>query len=180
MHVGRGNEAVQRAGEAVGRLDTTGAYVDEGRVIGAFGRILIGDPEAALAHLLTVDVEQSPFGLAARATASALVGDDTRAREDADRVVAMGEVSYWDRAIALAAGYAAACHDDRETRRAQLIAAVGGIGDVMVTAYIERLLGRVAVSVVDDLQGDGPASRIVDLGGWADVADQLAARAAQA
>jgi class 3 adenylate cyclase/tetratricopeptide (TPR) repeat protein len=179
MHVGRGSEAVRRASEAVGRLDTTGANVDEGRVIGAFGRILTGDPEAALAELLAVDVERSPFALAARATAAALVGDDAQAREDADRVLTMGEVSYWDRAIALAAGYAAAC-DDREARRAQLIAAVGGIGDVMITAYVERLLGRVAVSVVDGAAGDGPTSRIVDLGGWADVADQLAARTAPA
>ena len=174
MHLGHGHEALLRAGEAVGRLDTTGANVDEGRVIGAFGQILTGDAEAALATLLEVDVERSPFALAARATASAMLGDYERAKADADRLDSMGEVSYWDRAIASAAGYAsAATSAEREVRQARLIDAVSGVDDVMLTAYVERVLGRQAVHPVHTGVGDGPA-RSVDLSGWAEVARRLA------
>jgi len=179
MHLGRGNEALARAQEAVGRLDTTGANVDEGRVIGAFGRILVGDPEAAIETLLEVQVEHSPFALAARATAAAMLGDRDRACADADLVVSMGEVSYWDRSIALAAAFMVATAD-RDERRARLLASIDGVDDVMVNAYVERLLGHSAVSVHAQVGDDtsGPSSRIVDLGGWADVADRLAAQVA--
>ncbi|MAT07072.1 MAG: hypothetical protein CL424_18725 [Acidimicrobiaceae bacterium] len=178
MHLGHGHEALLRAGEAVGRLDTTGANVDEGRVIGAFGQILIGDPESALATLLEVHVEQSPFALAARATASAMLGDDAQACADADRVSAMGDVSYWDRAVALAAGYAsAATPAEREVRRVRLIDAVSGVDDVVITAYAERLLGRYAVRPPSGTSGDGP-SRVVDLAGWGEVARRLTERTA--
>ena len=184
MHLGRGHEALLRAGEAVGRLDTTGANVDEGRVIGAFGQILTGDPEAALTTLLEVDVDASPFALAARATAAAMLGDHTRARADADRVRTMGEVSYWDRAIALAAGYAASTDPEREVRRIHLIDAVRGVDDVILTAYVERLLGRQAFAAASpDASGsfDGhPGGRVVDLAGWADVAHRLTASTAVA
>lgn len=177
MHLGHGHEALLRAGEAVGRLDTTGANVDEGRVIGAFGQILTGDAEAALATLLEVSVEQSPFALAARATASAMLGDHDQARSDADRVDSMGEVSYWDRTIAAAAGYASsATSAEREVRRVRLIDAVSGIDDVMLTAYVERVLGRQAVRSVPTGVGDGPA-RSVDLAGWGEVARRLGAPA---
>ncbi len=75
MHLGQGRRAAELSSEAVGRLDTTGANVDEGRVVTAFGRLLAGDVDGTLVQLLEVDVERSPFALAARATANAVLGD---------------------------------------------------------------------------------------------------------
>ena len=160
MHLGRGPEVVKLAAEAAGRLDTTGANVDEGRVIGAFGHLLCGDHDSALADLLDVDVDGSPFGLAARANVAALTGDDEQALADADAIDCFGEASYWDRVIGLAAGYSAASGDDRADRRARLERAVADLDDVVVVAYVDRLLGR-------------RAGRAVDIGQWADVADRL-------
>ena len=176
MHLGRGREVVRQAREAIGRLDTTGANVDEGRVVVAFGELLTGDPEQALAVLVDADVESLPFALAARATASAMIGDRAQAVADADAVIAFGELSYWDRAIALAAGYAAAPADERETRRNQLIEFVAPLEDVVVAAYVGRLLGHdgVTLRTDGDASADGPTSRSIDIGGWAVVADRLA------
>jgi class 3 adenylate cyclase/tetratricopeptide (TPR) repeat protein len=166
MHLGRGPEVVKLASEAQGRLDTTGANVDEGRVIGAFGHLLCGDQDAALTDLVDVDVERSPFALAARATLAALVGDRERALADADAIECFGEVSYWDRIVGLAAAYAVATGDDRVERRARLERASAELDDVIVTAYIDRLL-----------VGSEDASthrRAVDIGQWSNVADRLA------
>lgn len=176
MHRGRGSEAFERATEAVGRLDTTGANVDEGRIVAAFGQILTGAPDAALATLLEVVVESSPFALAARATASAMLGDHDRATQDADVVAAMSDVSYWDLCIALAAGYGASSGTQREARGARLFATVSGVADRMIVGYVERLAGRVAVR---SSLGEDPsvpalaAAGASDLGGWATVADRI-------
>ena len=126
MHAGNGKRAAELAGEALGRLDTTGVNVDEGRVVLAFGLLLSGQPEQALAELLAVDVESSPFALAARATALAMVGDDAAARADADTVELLAaqpdsNVSYWDLWIARIAGVAAGADPDEigRTRRCE-------------------------------------------------------------
>lgn len=177
MHLGRGRETVRQAREAIGRLDTTGANVDEGRVVVAFGEILSGDPEAALAALVDVDVEALPFALAARSTASAMLGDTAQALGDADAIERFDGLSYWDRSIALAAGYAAASGDDRDERRRRLVDVVGALDDVVVVTFVERLLGHHGSALRPDEQPDGPVARSVDLGGWAAVADRLAAGA---
>ena len=82
MHLGKGRRAAELGAEAVRHLDTTGANVDEARVVSAFGELLDGAPEQALAVLLDVDVDVSPFGLAARATANAMLGDHKAAIDD--------------------------------------------------------------------------------------------------
>jgi tetratricopeptide (TPR) repeat protein len=169
MHLGRGPEVVKLAAEARGRLDTTGANVDEGRVIGAFGHLLCGDHDAALTDLLDVDVDSSPFGLAARATASALTGDRAQALADVDAIESFDDVSYWDRVIALAAGCAAAAGPDRVERVRQLERAVADLDDVVVVSYVDRILGRSG-----EVSGDGgPRRRAVDIGQWSDIADRL-------
>ncbi len=165
MHLGNGGRAAELAEEAVGRLDTTGANVDEGRVIMAFGRLLAGDVDGTLAKLLEVDVDRSPFALAARATAFAALGDRDRALDDVRAVEAMESVSYWDLAIARVAGAAAAVGDDAERRRRELADAVGGIDDVVLTAYAADVLTRL---------GHGSdAERLPPFGGWAAVASAV-------
>jgi class 3 adenylate cyclase/tetratricopeptide (TPR) repeat protein len=168
MHLGSGARAADLSAEAVVHLDTTGANVDEARVVHAWGRLLIGDVDAALAELLEVDVTASPFALAARATASALVGDLVQARHDADAIVAMGEVSYWDRTLGLLAGYAASTGADADVRAEQVAACLRSIDDVIVRAYGARVLvGRGHGALAE------PDERAVPIGGWSAVADRL-------
>ena len=108
MHLGNGQRAADLSLEAVSRLDTTGANVDEGRVVSAFGSLLAGDVDGTLAKLLDVDVDTSPFALAARATANAVLGDRDAALADVRSVESMQSVSYWDLVVARVAGAAVA------------------------------------------------------------------------
>lgn len=171
VHVGNGRRAVEHAANAIARLDTTGANVDEGRVLLAFGHLLGRELDAALATLLDVDVASSPFALSARATASALVGDAHAALEDVRAVEAMAasgvEVSYWDLAIAAVAGVAAADGDEAVRRADQVRDLVRGVQDVVVTNYAAAVLRHLGHEC------DIPV-RSVAIGGWADVAADLA------
>lgn len=173
VHVGRGARAVEHATDAIARLDTTGANVDEGRVLLAFGHLLGGDLDAALTTLLEVDVSSSPFALAARATALVLVDDPAGALADVravEEMVASGsEVSYWDRAVAAVAGVAAATGDEVVVRSEQVRELVKDLQDVVVSNYaaaVLQLLGH---------ECDAPASSVM-IGGWNDLAARLSQR----
>lgn len=171
LHVGNGPRAVEHAIEAIGRLDTTGANIDEGRVALAFGHLLRGDDDAALAALLDVDVAASPFALAARATASVLVGDLAAALADVRAVEAMTaaglEVSYWDLAITSIAGVAAATGDEAVSRAESVRRVVREVDDVVIVNYAASVLRRLGHEC------DAPV-RTVMIGGWADIAARLA------
>jgi class 3 adenylate cyclase/tetratricopeptide (TPR) repeat protein len=166
MHLGQGRRAAELATEAVSRLDTTGANIDEGRVVLAFGWLIAGEPEAALTKLLDVDVERSPFALAARATASMMIGDRAQALADARAVEQMQDVSYWDRAVAAIAGAAAATGEEALRRRSDLADTLHALTDVVLGAYGERVL--------TGLDGASPDSQVA-IGGWSEVADRLIA-----
>jgi class 3 adenylate cyclase/tetratricopeptide (TPR) repeat protein len=173
MHMGRGPRAAELASEAIDRLDTTGANIDEGRVVVAFGLLLSGADEDALTRLLDVDVEASPFALAARATARAVLGDPGGALDDVRIVESTPEVSYWDRAVAQVAGaVAAAATDDApeaERRRAGLADLVDRTDDVVVSAYALEVLNGLS-------DGDAPAEPAsTPIGGWRDLAHRLVA-----
>ncbi|HSJ91390.1 MAG TPA: hypothetical protein VK917_04945, partial [Ilumatobacter sp.] len=171
LHVGNGPRAVEHAADAIGRLDTTGANIDEGRVVLSFGHLLGGDVDAALATLLAVDVAASPFALAARATALALVGDRAAALDDVRAVDAIAdaglEVSYWDRAVATIAGVAAASGDEAASRAEAVRDIVRHVEDVVVTNYAASVLQRLGHPC------DAPVRSVV-IGGWADIAERLA------
>ena len=168
MHLGRGGRAAELAEEAVNRLDTTGGNVDEGRVVLAFGRLLDGDVDGALAKLLEVDVEVSPFALAARCTALAIIGDSRGALADVVAVESMESVSYWDRAIAQVAGAVAASGDEAVRRRSELRALVEDLDDVVVASYASAVLQRF-----DDHGHDPESDPDLRIGGWRDVARLL-------
>ncbi|MEO6651522.1 MAG: adenylate/guanylate cyclase domain-containing protein [Ilumatobacteraceae bacterium] len=177
MHLGRGERAAELASSAIGRLDTTGANIDEGRVIEAFGRLLSGDADGTLARLLDVDVERSPFALAARSTASAMLGDHAAALADVQSIESMESVSYWDLAVArvAAAGAAAAgVPADAAHRRSMLVQLVEELDDVVLSTYAADVLrrldrptdGHVEVERRDDERG-------VSIGGWSMLAAAL-------
>lgn len=173
LHVGNGPRAVEHATNAIGRLDTTGANVDEGRVALAFGHLLGGDVEAALTTLLDVDVASSPFALAARATALVLVGDAAAALDDVRAVEAMVasglDVSYWDRAVAAVAGVAAATGDEAVSRAEEVRMIVRRLEDVVVVNYAAAVLQRLGHEC------DAPVRTVV-IGGWVGIADRMAQR----
>jgi tetratricopeptide (TPR) repeat protein len=171
MHLGKGRRAAELGEEAVRHLDMTGANVDEARVVTAFGELLAGSADDALAVLLDVDVEVSPFALAARATATAMLGDHETALTDVCAVESMAaqpesNVSYWDLWIARVAGVACADGDEAVRRAEELREGVERMGDVVIRAYARDVLAR--------LEGNPdvpPAPR-----GWADVAAAIAWR----
>ena len=171
MHLGRGARAAELASGAIERLDTTGANVDEGRVVIAFGNLLAGDTEAALTVLLDVDVERSPFALAARATARALIGDREGSIADVTSVEAMSEVSYWDRSVAAVAGAAAASGEEAVRRREALGVLVDELDDVVISAYATEVLRLLETEDVGGLA----ARSDLPIDGWHDVARRLAA-----
>jgi class 3 adenylate cyclase/tetratricopeptide (TPR) repeat protein len=166
MHLGDGSRAADFSTEAVSRLDTTGANVDEGRVIAAWGRLLQGDADGTLAQLLEVDVDRSPFALAARATALGVLGDRDRALIDVKAVESMDSVSYWDRTMAQVAGAALASGDEADRRRDELAATVTALEDVVLTGYASDVLVRLGHETLEP--------RVPPHGGWASVAAALA------
>jgi class 3 adenylate cyclase/tetratricopeptide (TPR) repeat protein len=170
MHVGNGRRAVEQATAAIARLDTTGANVDEGHVVLAFGHLLGGDADGALAVLVDVDVENSPFALTARATARVLIGDRAGALADVrvfEALAAEGDVSYWDRSVIAIAGVAAATGDEAVSRAEAVREIVRTVEDVVVVSY--------AAAVLRQLGHDCDAAvRTVSIGGWADIAARLA------
>lgn len=166
MHLGRGKRATKLSSAAASRLDTTGANVDEVRVVGAIGCLLTGDVDEALARLLDVEVDRSPFALAARATAYAALGDRDAALDDVRAVESMESVSYWDRAIAQIAGAAVADGADGARRRAEIAVMIGELDDVIVTNYAAEVLRRL-----DGRRSDGRSSEHgVSIGGWSSLA----------
>jgi class 3 adenylate cyclase/tetratricopeptide (TPR) repeat protein len=155
MHAGNGERAANLATEALGRLDTTGVNIDEAHVVLAFGLLQTGAADDALATLLDVDVEASPFALAARSTAYAALGDRQAALRDVRMIEALAaqpesNVSYWDLWVARVAGTAAAADDDACDRIADMRAAAESLGDVVLKAYACDVLARLCPG------GDGP------------------------
>jgi hypothetical protein len=135
-------------------------------VVLAFGKLLAGDPEAALAELLRVDVTHSPFALAARATAQAMLGDAEAALADVAAVEAIAtrtdsNVSYWDLWVARIAGVATATGAESEWRLAELRSGLDQLADVVVRAYANDVIARLT----GEPAGSSPAPR-----GWAAVA----------
>jgi class 3 adenylate cyclase/tetratricopeptide (TPR) repeat protein len=173
MHAGDGERAARLATEALGRLDTTGVNVDEAHVVLAFGLLQTGAVDDALATLLEVEVDASPFALAARATAHAALGDGDAALRDVRVIEALAaqpesNVSYWDLWVARVAGIVAASDDDACDRIADLRLAAESLGDVVLRAYACDVLSRLCPG------GDGPppcAPR-----GWGALAELIVAR----
>ena len=173
MHSGEGGRAAELAAEAVSRLGTTGANVDEGRVVLAFGRLLDGDIDGALAKLVEVDVEVSPFALAARATAHAIIGDRDGALADVAAVEAMESVSYWDLAVAQIAGAAAASGDEADRRYVDLQSLVEDTRDVVIASYASDVLRQLSARRDQDVDVATMVHPDLRIGGWREVAQLL-------
>ncbi len=169
MHSGQGERTVELAGDAVDRIASTGANVDEGLVLLSMGQSLSGKPEDALVTLLDVDVAVSPFALASRALANAMVGDNKAAIADVDALGDAGEMSYFDRILATVAGAAAASaaeHEDAPQRLALVQTLIDRCDDVVISSFARETIHRLGVST-----GEGSPHALTP--GWRRVVDQL-------
>ncbi|HEX4982532.1 MAG TPA: AAA family ATPase, partial [Ilumatobacteraceae bacterium] len=169
MHSGQGERTVELAADAVDRIASTGTNVDEGLVLLSMGQSLSGKPEEALVTLLDVDVAVSPFALASRALANAMVGDNKAAIADADALSDAGEMSYFDRILATVAGAAAAsaaAHDDAPERLALVQTLIDRCDDVVISSFARETIHRLGVST-----GEGSPHALTP--GWRRVVDQL-------
>lgn len=169
MHLGDGERAAALAGQAVARMAETGASLDEARVQMAMGHLQSGRADEAMASLVDVDVEGSPFALSIRSLVSCALGDFERAIADADAVAQFERVGYFDRLVAAAGAAAASARSgsvDAPDRleRAGVLAA--GSGDVVVGAFVRSLVHRL------DGGADGGSRNVP--AGWRRVVDQLA------
>jgi hypothetical protein len=133
------------------------------------GHLQAGRPDDAMAAMIEVTVDRSPFALAARSLVHAALGDLDRALDDADAVESFDQVGYFDRLVASASGAAAASRlgsDDAADRREQVGALAAGSGDVVLGAFVRSLLFR--------LGDEAPTSASPDpAGGWRVVVDHL-------
>jgi hypothetical protein len=169
MHLGQGERAVDLAAQSIGAMSSTGATVDESRVVLALGHCQTGRPEAALVALLDVEsMDASPFALAARAVAHGMLGDLDRAVADADAAESIGGASYFDRTLAGIAGAAAAYRlgaSDAGDRLVRVLTLADGCGDVVVSAVARAVAARLGIST-----GGGEPTIP---GGWRCVVEQL-------
>lgn len=177
MHLGDGARTVDYAEQAIARLDTTGANIDEASVQLACGLLQSGRPDDAIAVLDSVDVVDQPFAAAVRALNWAAIGDLDAALADAEAVLAMDNPSYFDRSLALAAAAAAASRRgdaDSERRIAALTSTSAGAGDVLVAGFLRAVAGRLT----GDATGASPSSgwgRVAALISGVDVAEPVEA-----
>src|SRR5690606_32797177 len=111
-----------------------------------------------------VDVERSPFALAARATALVLVGDRRGALADVERQAAIASATYWDRAVAQVAAAAAG---DAVELDALLDAA--SVPDVVLSGSVAAVAAGLAGDPGPDLEGS--------IGQWAGLAGRVCAAA---
>jgi class 3 adenylate cyclase/tetratricopeptide (TPR) repeat protein len=174
MHSGQGERTVELASDAIDRVASTGSNVDEGLVLLSMGHVLSGKPDDALATLLDVDVAVSPFALAARALANAMIGDHDAAIADADAIAGSGEMSYFDRMLATVAGAVAATaagRDDAGDRLEMVHKLLEECDDVVIASFARETIHRFGVTT-----GEGSPHALT--AGWRCVVDQLTGAAA--
>ena len=119
MHLGGGEQALHLAEQVIERNRTTGTSQHEALVLLALANLQVGDVDQAVAAIEQVDIDDFPFGLAARALVGAVAGDSAAALADAEGVEATRGASYFDLAIGRLAGVLACGRaGDAERRRA--------------------------------------------------------------
>ncbi|MGI9052567.1 MAG: tetratricopeptide repeat protein, partial [Ilumatobacteraceae bacterium] len=141
MHLGLGELTKHLAEQVVERNLVSGTSVNEASVLLALGRLQTGDVDGAMAAIEELEVEDFPFGRAARALVRALAGDVAEAGEDAATVEQERGASYFDLCVArLAAVLAAeAAGADGTEALARLSSLASSVGDVGFLAVVQRL-----------------------------------------
>ena len=153
MHLGAGEQAVHLAEQVIERNQASGTAQHEALVLLAIANLQIGDIDHAVAAIEQVDVDDFPFGLAARALVRAVAGDTEAAMADAEGVEATRGASYFDLSIGrLAATLACERAGDpasSELWRERLSTLASSVGDVVFITIAQVLHDRPADTAAD-------------------------------
>jgi len=164
MHLGDAQQALVLSEQVLARHHAMGASDGEAIVVRSLALSQLGRADEALASIEAIDVEDFPFGQAARALVRALVGDAEGAHCDAEAVERAAGASYFDRAVACLAGVVAALGADDSARRRhwfeQLRTIATNAGDTVFLG-LTQALAREPANIPDSL-GEG-WKRIVEL-----------------
>ena len=146
MHLGGGEQAVHLAEQVIERNQATGTTQHEALVLLAIANLQVGDIDQAVTAIEQVDVDDFPFGLAARALVRAVAGDTELAMADAEGVEATRGASYFDLSIGrLAATLACERAGDpagSEFWRERLSTSASTVGDVGFISIAQVLHDR--------------------------------------
>lgn len=171
-HLGLGDRAVVLGESALARITSMGAQDGEVRTTLALALCQVGRAEDALSTMLGVRFD-FPYAHAVRALASALVGDATQAKLDAEIVWSEAGSTYLDRVVSGVAMIATADDDDRDRWASEVVQVAVEAGDAVALALAEeasyRLGGRTS---------EAPAAAVGLERGWKRVLVDLAAVAA--
>ena len=164
MHLGDGEQALVLAEQVLERHQATGASDGEAIVVRSLALCQLGRADEALAAIEAIDVDDFPFGQAARALVRAVAGDAEGAHCDAEAVERAAGASYFDRAVACLGGVVAALGADDSARRRhwfeQLRTIATNAGDTVFLG-LTQALAREPANIPDSL-GEG-WKRIVEL-----------------
>jgi class 3 adenylate cyclase/tetratricopeptide (TPR) repeat protein len=140
MHLGLGEQTTTLAEQVVERNLASGSSVAEASVLLTLGQLQTGDIDAAMATADGLEVEDFPFGRAARALARVLSGDLEGGRHDAALVEEERGASYFDVGLARLAAVLASERDGEDPGALERLSSMASsIGDIGFLAMVQRL-----------------------------------------
>ena len=156
VHIGAAEQAVELAAQVLDRHRSTGTTQLEAWVLLALARCQVGDVDGAMAAIEEVEIDDFPFGQAARALVRAVAGEWAGARDDAAAVEEIRGASYFDIALARVASVLVASRtgDIAASRRAleQLGTLASSVGDVVFVGIAQVLGDRAEARPDHDQQ----------------------------
>jgi class 3 adenylate cyclase/tetratricopeptide (TPR) repeat protein len=154
MHLGDAEQALVLAEQVLARHHAMGASDAEAVVVRSLALSQLARVDEAVAAIEEIDVEDFPFGQAARSLVRALAGDHAGAQSDAEAVENASGASYFDLALGRLGGVVAALRtDDVSLRRhwfEQLRSIATGAGDVIFVG-LSQALAREPATVPESL-----------------------------
>ena len=166
MHLGGGEQALHLAEQVIERNRATGTLQDEAVVLTALAHCQLGNVDQAVAAIEGVDIDDFPFGQAARALVRAVAGDTDAALADAEAVERTRGASYFDLGLGRLAGVLACLRAGDEVASDrwldQLSTLASSVGDVVFITIAQLLHDRPAEADTESLPLAPGWRRIVD------------------
>lgn len=153
MHRGNGAEVLEAVGRATDEMRAVGSRSPEPTILSAVAHLQLGDLDAALVALDSIDRPEggTPFGDAAAALVFAAAGRADRALELADAVDTTTGATYLDDVFAsvarAAASHSLADHDTAVGAAEQAALRASGAGDVVATALATEVYRAITGDV---------------------------------
>ncbi|MGI9029895.1 MAG: ATP-binding protein [Ilumatobacteraceae bacterium] len=151
MHLGQGEQTVRLAEQVLERNLASGTSSNEAYVLLGLGRLQCGDLDGAMAAVEELDVEDFPFGQAARGLVRVVAGDVEDGRADAQAVEVARGASYFDVALARLATVLAEerAGDDAAPALERLASLAATVGDVAFLSITQRLQDGTTETLAD-------------------------------